>query len=242
LRERLSVQGAPPLIVALDVESREKADALIAQLTPEVSWFKIGLELFVAEGPSLVRDYASSGCRIFLDLKLHDIPATVARATARVAALGAELLTVHCAGGLAMMKAAVKAARATSEAGGRELQVLGVSALTSLSHDDLDAVGISLPIKKLVVQRAKLAVAAGCAGVVASPMEVPYLREVVPEEFVVITPGIRALGAPAGDQKRVMTPREAIDAGADGIVVGRPIRDANDPREAALAILGEIHR
>jgi orotidine-5'-phosphate decarboxylase len=167
-----------------------------------------------------------------LDLKLHDIPETVARATARIAALGAGLVTVHAGGGRAMLEAAVAAAG--------ELRVLAVTVLTSLDDADLAQVGCHGPVGELVLRRAELAVAAGCAGIVASPHEVAAVRARVPAGFLIVTPGVRPAGAAAGDQKRVMTPRDARQAGADLIVVGRPLRDATDPAAAARAIVAEL--
>src|SRR4051812_21955748 len=157
-----------------------------------------------------------------LDLKLHDIPETVARATSRVAELGAGLLTVHAGGGRAMLEAAVKAA-------GDSLRVLAVTVLTSLDDADLHDIGAQGPIGALVERRAELAIKAGCAGVVASPHEVAAVRAIAPPGFLIVTPGVRPAGAALGDQKRVMTPKQARIAGADLVVVGRPLRDAPDP-------------
>ncbi len=227
------------LIVALDVPTRGDADALAAKLDSEVRWFKIGLELYSSEGPELVRDYTRAGRRVFVDLKLHDIPATVGRATSRLAGLGAGLLTLHAAGGKAMMEAAVKAA-AEGKGQGERLRILAVTVLTSLEQDDLHAVGIDKPVRELVVQRALLAAEAGCDGVVASPHEAAALRGALPEDFLIVTPGVRPAGAALGDQKRVMTPAKARAAGADMIVVGRPVRDAENPLAAARAIAKEL--
>lgn len=221
------------LIAALDTPTRADADALVERLGGVPSWIKIGLELFCAEGPSIVADHAKAGRSVMLDLKLHDIPETVARATARVASLGAGLLTVHTSGGPAMLKAAVAAA-------GASMKVLAVTVLTSLDESDLAAVGATGPLPDLVAKRAQLAVAAGCGGVVASPQEAEAIRRVVPKDFLIVTPGIRPAGGDHGDQKRVMTPAAARAAGADMIVVGRPLRDAKDPAAAARAIVNEL--
>src|SRR4051812_7679107 len=167
-----------------------------------------------------------------LDLKLHDIPETVARAAARVAKLGAELMTVHAGGGRAMLEAAVRHAGAT--------RVLAVTVLTSLDDADLAEIGAQPPVLELVVKRARLAMSAGCAGVVASPHEVAAVRAIAPAEFLIVTPGVRPADAAAGDQKRVMTPREARAAGADLVVVGRPLRDASNPARAARAVVTEL--
>jgi orotidine-5'-phosphate decarboxylase len=220
------------LIAALDTPTRADADALVNKLASVPSWVKIGLELYCSEGPTLVRDYVSRGLSVMLDLKLHDIPETVARATSRVSSIGAGLLTVHASGGRAMLEAAVKNAG--------ETRVLAVTVLTSLDETDLADIGALGPIADLVKRRAELAVRAGCHGIVASPHEVPAVRAVVPREFLIVTPGVRPLGAALGDQKRVMTPKLAREAGADLVVVGRPLRDAQDPAAAARAIVEEL--
>jgi orotidine-5'-phosphate decarboxylase len=222
------------LIAALDVPTRADADALIGRLGGVPSWVKIGLELFVAEGPQLVRDVAARA-RVMLDLKLHDIPETVARATRQAGALGAGLLTVHAAGGKAMLEAAVRAAR---ESGAT--RVLAITVLTSLDDADLAAIGAVGPVADLVVRRARLAADAGCDGVVASPHELAAIRAAVGDRLLIVTPGVRPAGADAGDQKRIMTPRAARAAGADLVVVGRPLRDASDPAAAARAIAAEL--
>jgi len=220
------------LIAAIDTPTRDAADTLVTRLAGVPSWIKIGLELFCAEGPGIVRDYVSRGLSIMLDLKLHDIPETVARATAQVASLGAGLLTVHAGGGRAMLEAAVHHAG--------ELRVLAVTVLTSLDDGDLAEVGAQGPVSELVKRRAELAVRAGCHGIVASPHEVRAVRALVPEGFLMVTPGVRPAGSAAGDQKRVTTPRDARAAGADLVVVGRPLRDAPDPAAAARAIAAEL--
>jgi orotidine-5'-phosphate decarboxylase len=220
------------LIAALDVANRAEADALVARLDGVPSWVKIGLELFCAEGPGVVRDYARAGRQVMLDLKLHDIPETVARATAQAASLGAGLVTVHAAGGRAMLEAAVRAAG--------DARVLAVTVLTSLDDADLAQIGAHGPVGDLVRRRAELAVAAGCGGLVASPHEASALRASVPADFWIVTPGVRPAGAAHGDQKRVATPASARAAGADLVVVGRPLRDAPDPAAAARAIVAEL--
>lgn len=220
------------LIAALDAPGRAEADELVARLDGVPGWYKIGLELFCTEGPAIVRDHVARGRRVMLDLKLHDIPETVARATARIAGLGAGLLTVHAGGGRAMLEAAVRHAGATA--------VLAVTVLTSLDDADLAQIGAVGPVGELVVKRARLAIEAGCAGVVASPHEIAAVRAIAPPEFLIVTPGVRPAGAAAGDQKRVMTPREARAAGADLVVVGRPLRDATDPARAARAVVAEL--
>lgn len=220
------------LIAAIDAPGRAEADALIARLAGVPGWIKLGLELFCAEGPAIVTGYVARGHRVMLDLKLHDIPETVARAAARIATLGAGLLTVHAGGGRAMLEAAVRSAGAT--------RVLAVTVLTSLDDADLAQIGAQGPVRELVVRRARLAMEAGCTGVVASPHEIAAVRAIAPPGFLIVTPGVRPAGAEAGDQKRVMTPREARAAGADLVVVGRPLRDAADPAAAARAIVAEL--
>jgi orotidine-5'-phosphate decarboxylase len=220
------------LIAALDAPSRADADALVDRLAGVPSWVKIGLELFCSEGPSIVRDYTARGLSVMLDLKLHDIPETVARATAQVASLGAGLLTVHAGGGRAMLEAAVKHAGA--------MRVLAVTVLTSLDETDLTDIGASGPVAELVKRRATLALRAGCHGIVASPHEVQAVRAIVPAEFLIVTPGVRPAGSATGDQKRVTTPAQARASGADLVVVGRPLRDAPDPAAAARAVVAEL--
>ena len=223
------------LIAAIDAPDRAQADALVGRLGGVPSWIKLGLELFCAEGPSIVTRYVERGAQVMLDLKLHDIPETVARATARIAALRAGLLTVHAGGGRAMLEAAVTAAR-----DGGATRVLAVTVLTSLDDADLAQIGAHGPVGELVKRRAELAIAAGCDGVVASPHEVAAVRAIAPAGFLIVTPGVRPTGAAAGDQKRVMTPKQARAAGADLVVVGRPLRDAPDPAAAARAIVDEL--
>jgi orotidine-5'-phosphate decarboxylase len=222
------------LIAALDVATRAEADALVARLGGAADWVKIGLELFCGEGPELVRDATRAGRRVMLDLKLHDIPETVARATRQVAALGAELLTVHASGGRAMLEAAVANAGAT--------RILAVTVLTSLGDPDLEAIGVKDWGGAQVLRLARLAHEAGCAGVVASPLEVAAIRRELGPDVLVVTPGIRpaVAGVEGDDQKRTATPRAARAAGADLIVVGRPLRDAPDPAAAARAIAAEL--
>ena len=220
------------LIAALATPSRTDADAFVERLGGVPSWVTLGLELFCAEGPSIVRDYTARGLHVMLDLKLHDIPETVARATARVASLGAGLLTVHAGGGRAMREAAVKAAG--------DMRILAVTVLTSMDDADIAAIGAQGPVEDLVRRRADLAAQAGCHGVVASPKEAAAVRARVPEGFLIVTPGVRPAGSAVGDQKRVTTPAQARSAGADMVVVGRPLRDAQDAAAAAKAIVAEL--
>jgi orotidine-5'-phosphate decarboxylase len=226
------VQPGNRLIVALDVNSQAQLDDLLARLAGVPSWVKVGLELFTALGPAVVEDIVGRGYAVMLDLKLHDIPETVARAIAAVAGLGAGLCTVHAAGGRHMLEAAVAAAG--------PMRVLAVTVLTSLDEADLTQIGALGPIQDLVLRRADLAMSAGCGGIVASPNEVAALRRAVAENAWLVTPGVRPKGAATHDQKRVTTPAAARSAGADLVVVGRPIRDAADPAAVARTIVDEL--
>jgi orotidine-5'-phosphate decarboxylase len=221
----------------LDVGTAEEAHALAARIAPSIGVLKIGLELFVAEGPAILALGRAHDRPIFLDLKLHDIPETVERAVAAAARHGVRYLTVHAAGGTEMLRrAAIRAAEASSGA----MTILAVTVLTSLSDADLHAAGVDGSSRGQAERLAKLAWAAGVRGFVCSPLEVATLRQALGPEAVLVVPGVRPLGAKAGDQKRIATPAEAIRAGADLLVVGRPIRDAADPASAAATIADEI--
>ena len=222
------------LIVALDHPDLLSALAQVDQIGDAARRYKVGLELYLSAGRRAVDELVARGRRVFLDLKLHDIPETVERAArAATAGGGVDLLTVHASGGFRMLAAAV--------AGAGDTRVLAVTVLTSLDESDLAADGNPLPVEDLVVRRALLAESAGCAGVVASPREVAAIRKKVRPDFLIVTPGVRAQNARGGDdQKRVATAKEARRAGADAVVVGRPIRDAEDPRAAALALAAEL--
>ena len=227
------MSGRQRLIVALDHPSARAALDQVDALDEVVERYKVGLELYLAEGRPLVDALHERDKRVFLDLKLHDIPETVQRAAQIVSQMGVELLTVHAAGGRKMLEAAVAGAGAT--------KVLAVTVLTSLDAGDLAADGIAEGVAAAVLRRARLAQAAGCAGVIASPQEAAAIRAAVAPGFLVITPGVRlAAAAPVDDQKRVATPRAARAAGADAVVVGRPIRDAVDRRAAAGEFLREL--
>ncbi len=225
LRERL--------IVALDVADAKTARETVQRLGEAAVIYKIGLQLFTAEGPGIVREMVASGRRVFLDLKLHDIPNTVAHAVNSAAELGPSMITVHASGGSAVLKAAVEAA------GGRT-KVLAVTVLTSFSDQDLQQIGISDSTGDQVLRLAALARAAGCAGVVSSPRETAQLRRFLGEGFDIVNPGVRPAGSDTHDQQRTATPSEAISAGASHIVVGRPITRASDPVLAAQAIVAEM--
>ena len=224
------------LIVALDVSNLNDAEKLVKTLLPAVKIFKIGKELFTAEGPRAVEMVHSRGGKVFLDLKFHDIPSTVAGACEAAARHGVFMMNVHTAGGREMLKAAVGATRRVA----RTTIVLGVTVLTSLSQNDLDEIGISKKLEDEVRDLAKLAKECGLNGVVASPREIEIIRKTCGKDFLIVTPGVRPAWASAGDQQRVMTPKEAVDKGASYIVVGRPITQAEDPKEAAERILNEM--
>jgi orotidine-5'-phosphate decarboxylase len=203
-----------------------------------VGWLKIGLEAFIAFGPELVREIAATGPRVFLDVKLHDIPATVRRASANAAACGVDLFTVHAAGGRAMLEAAVVGAReGTSSV---PPKIVAVTLLTSIDREVLRELGVASSPEELVPRWAELARDSGLDGVVSSPREAAQIRRECGPEFLIVTPGIRPAGSATDDQRRVLTPRQAIVAGADILVVGRPITRAPDPAEAAREILMEI--
>ena len=224
------------LIIALDVGSSAAAQKIVAAVGDSALTYKVGMQLYTAEGPQVVRDLVASGRRVFLDLKYHDIPNTVASAVREAAALRVSMLTVHASGGGKMLRAATEAARSVNPA----LMVLAVTVLTSLDDNDLDKVGVRGRVVDQVLRLAALAIADGCHGVVASAQEASELRSELGHEFVIVTPGVRPAGAGHADQVRVVTPAEAIAAGASHIVVGRPITAAVDPASEARAILGQI--
>ena len=224
------------LIVALDVSTAAAAQKIVAAVGDSALTYKVGMQLFTAEGPQLVRDLVASGRRVFLDLKYHDIPTTVAAAVHEAARLGVSILTVHAAGGGKMLHAAVGAARAVNPA----LLVLGVTVLTSLDQDDLEKVGFQGTVREEVLRLAALALDNGCKGIVTSAHETAAVRAELGHNFAIVTPGVRPAGASHADQARVATPAEAIAAGATHIVVGRPITEAADPAAEARAILGQI--
>lgn len=223
------------LAFAVDAASWAEAAPVATRVAPHVDVLKLGLELFCAEGPSVVRAARALGPSVFLDLKLHDIPATVERAVGAVAGLGVAYLTVHASGGRAMLRAAVERARRDAP----ELRVLVVTALTSLGETDLADLGVGRRMADHVPELARMAWEEGARGFVCSPLEVQALRRAHPGA-VLVTPGIRRSGDALGDQTRTATPREAVERGASLLVVGRPIRDAADPAAVAVEIRGEL--
>jgi orotidine-5'-phosphate decarboxylase len=220
------------LIVALDVPDVAQAETLVARLGESVGFYKIGHQLQFTGGLALARDLARDGRSVFLDVKLHDIPNTVSHGIAAIAGLGMRFATVHAYP--QTMRAAVEAAR------GSTLQILAVSVLTSMADEDLEAAGFRFTAEDLVLRRARQAAELGVHGLVCSAREARVIRAELGDALILVTPGIRPAGLDAGDQKRVMTPAEAMRAGADHLVVGRPIAQADDPRAAAQAVLQEI--
>jgi orotidine-5'-phosphate decarboxylase len=225
-----------PVFVALDTPSLDRARALAQSLKPFIGGVKLGLEFYGANGPDGVRAIVSAGTPVFLDLKLHDIPNTVAGTMKALAPVGAAIINVHASGGAAMMRAAAEAAR-TSES---RAKIIAVTVLTSLEDSDLAQIGVSGTALSQAVRLAILAKDSGLDGVVCSPHEIAAVRAGCGAQFLIVTPGVRPLGGERGDQKRVMTPKQAMEAGADILVIGRPITAAPDPVEAARQIAAEL--
>ncbi len=237
------------IIVALDVSSKEAVRNIVTSLGDSIGFYKVGKELFVSEGPDIIKYLKDKDKKVFLDLKFHDIPNTVSRAAASLVRLGVNLFTIHALGGRTMMESTVLAVREES----RKLEIhkskiLAVTVLTNMTNQDLQQIGlrssvaggINLDVKEQVKRLASLARESGVNGVVSSPLEIEMLREVMGSEKLIVTPGIRPASAVSDDQKRVMTPGEAVTKGADHLVIGRPIVQADDPKRAAEAILREI--
>lgn len=229
--------NAPHLVVALDVASFSEMKARLGRLPSSLSWFKVGLELFCAEGPSVLDPLKARNASIFLDLKLHDIPRTVARAVKSAARHGVQMMTIHASGGREMIRAAADAAR---EFGENRPKIVAVTALTSLSDSDLRDLGIARAMPEHVLRLAEIAVESGADGVVCSPLEAADLRRALGPDALLVTPGIRSASDEKGDQKRTMSAFDATRAGATHLVVGRPILEASDPSAAARRILDEI--
>jgi orotidine-5'-phosphate decarboxylase len=231
-----------PIIVALDVPAVDAALDLAAQLAPVCGGFKIGSELFTTAGPDIVKKIRERGALVFLDLKFHDIPNTVAKAVAAAVRLDVQMLTVHAGGGTEMLKAAEKSAEETAYKLGRTPPlVLGVTVLTSLDSAALREVGLDVNVEYQVRRLAYVAAKAGLRGLVCSPLEISALRKTIPAQVQLVVPGIRTGAEKADDQKRTMTPREAIAAGANWLVIGRPIYGAENPRAAAEKILETLN-
>jgi orotidine-5'-phosphate decarboxylase len=221
------------LIVALDLPTADAARDMVARVGNTAGAYKVGLQLFTAEGPRLVQELARSGHKVFLDLKLHDIPNTVSHAVNAIAGLGVSMLTVHAAGGSSMLRAAVEAA------GGR-MAVLAVTVLTSFGEDDLHETGVRGATPDQVLRLAALAQDNGCAGVVTSARETALVRKSLGDSLIIVNPGVRPAGTGSDDQERTATPAEAVQAGASYVVVGRPITKAGDPAKAAANIVLEM--
>lgn len=223
------------LIVALDVSTSGAAQKIVSAIGDSALSYKVGMQLYTAEGPPVVRDLVAAGRRVFLDLKYHDIPNTVGSAVREAAQLGVSMVSVHAGGGGKMLQAAVDAAR-----GNAGLMVLAVTVLTSMDDHDLEKIGLRGTVADNVIRLATIALAHGCHGVIASAREASTLRAELGDDFAIVTPGVRPAGSSAYDQVRIVTPAEAIASGASHIVVGRPITGAADPAAEARAILGQI--
>ena len=226
-------KAADKVIVALDVPAKEAALNLVDQLRGDISFFKIGLQLYTAEGPEIVRAVLATGAKVWLDLKLHDIPNTVARTVESASKLGVQMLTIHLSGGSEMIRAATAAAA-------NDMSILGVTVLTSATEQTLREIGVSGKVDDQVMRLAKLGVEAGIDGIVASPHEIRSLRAAFGGKIKIAVQGIRPSWAKPDDQKRFMTPREAFETGADFIGIGRPITRHANPREAVAKILAEL--
>lgn len=224
------------IILALDLEDRRQIHQLLDKTGDQLTWVKVGLQSYLRDGVSLVRELADSGKKIFLDLKLHDIPNTMAKALESLADLPVGMLTLHaCAGPEALNRCATFARESMPN-----VTLLGVTVLTSTNDEGLQAIGVTQPVEDQVFRLASLAVGQGIGGIVCSPLELPRLRQSLPPPTTLVTPGIRPANADAGDQKRIMTPREAKEKGASFIVIGRPILAATDPKAALDSILEEL--
>ena len=230
------------LIVALDVHTMQDVERLVKTLGNTVTYYKVGMALFYSVGPDVVQWLKEQGKHVFLDLKLHDIPNTVAGGLTSLMGLGADIVNVHASGGYTMMKtAADKLHEAAKEQGIPCPKIIGVTVLTSMNEDDWAKLGETEPMADRVTRLAKLAKAAGLDGVVASPQEAAGIRAACGDDFLIVTPGVRPAGASLDDQSRIATPAQALKNGATHLVIGRPIRAAKDPKAAALSILKEMN-
>ena len=227
------IKAADKIIVALDVPTKERALELVEQFRNEISFFKIGLELYTAEGPEIVRAVLATGAKVWLDLKLYDIPNTVARAVESAGTLGVQMLTIHLSGGSEMIRAATAVRQ-------KDMLLLGVTVLTSATEQTLHEIGITGTVENQLIRLAKLGAEGGIDGVVASPREIKLLRRKFGDRIKIAVQGIRPSWAEPGDQKRFMTPRDALEAGADYLGIGRPITGHAQPREALAKILDEL--
>lgn len=231
------------LIAALDFHTMEDVKKLVNTLGDSVSYYKVGMELFYGVGSDVVTWLCGEGKKVFLDLKLHDIPNTVAGGLCSLMGLGADMLNVHAGGGYTMMKTAADRLHAEAEKRGVPCpKLIAITVLTSINEEDWTGLGHTMPIKDAVVHYAKLAKKAGLDGVVASPQEAALIREACGADFLIVTPGVRPIGTNTDDQSRIATPAKALAAGASHLVIGRPIRTAKDPKAAAKAILKEMER
>lgn len=237
----MTMKADDRLIAALDFHTMADVKALVETLGDSVSYYKVGMELFYSVGGEVVRYLREKDKHVFLDLKLHDIPNTVAGGLCSLMNLGADILNVHASGGYTMMKTAADRLRAEAEKQGVPCpKLIAITVLTSINQEDWDGVGQTLPIKDAVVRLAKLAKSAGLDGVVASPQEAALIREACGEDFLIVTPGVRPAGSAVNDQSRIATPATALKNGASHLVIGRPIRAAADPKAAVEAILKEM--
>lgn len=233
------------IIIALDVDTRERALALVESLKDQVSYFKIGMQLFNSQGPDIISIIKDRGVKVFLDLKFHDIPNTVAAASATAVRQGADMFNVHASGGEAMLQSAVESVKETAEKLNLKESpvVLGVTVLTSISQEVLQSeIGVERPLKEQVANLALLCRKAGLNGVVASPREIVLIREACGPEFIIVTPGVRPSWASRDDQERIHTPAEAAALGSNYLVIGRPVTSASDPEEALRKIIEEIDK
>ena len=230
-------ESSPEIILALDLEDRQQIKNILQKTGERLSWVKVGLQSFLRDGTPLIRELADSGKKVFLDLKLHDIPNTMAKALESLAGLPVGMITLHaCAGPEALARCSKFARDAMPD-----VTLLGVTVLTSTNQEGLEATGVKGPVDEQVVRLASLAVNQGIGGIVCSPLELPRLHQVLPRSTTLVTPGIRPANSDSGDQKRIMTPSEAKLAGANYLVIGRPILAAPDPQSALNAIWEELN-